>query len=97
MPRLGTLSADARMISKVGFLGMILAAALCHLLPLKFSVSATTNTPQPVWEIDLTKYGYQGRPPVHLGNENTASMSWTYKQGVFFTEPNVLVAFFCRA
>jgi len=94
MPRLGTLSADARMISKVGFLGMILAAALCHLLPLKFSVSATTNTPQPVWEIDLTKYGYQGRPPVHLGNENTASMSWTYKQGVFFTEPNVLVAFF---
>jgi hypothetical protein len=94
MPGLRTVSTNVRAMFKFGFLGMILAAALCHLFLPKFSVSAATNTPQPLWEIDLTNFGYQGRPPIQLGNENAGSMSWTYKQGVFFTESNVLVAFF---
>jgi len=94
MPGLRTLSTNVRAIFKFGLLGMILAAALCYLLLPKFSVSAATNTPRPLWEIDLTQFGYQGRPPIQLGNKNAGSMSWTYKQGVFFTESNVLVAFF---
>jgi hypothetical protein len=94
VPGLPTMSTNVRAMFKFGSLGMTLAIALCYLLLPKLSVSAATNTPQPLWEIDLTNFGYQGRPPIQVQNENTASMSWTYKQGVFFTESNVLVAFF---
>src|SRR6202167_609994 len=83
-----------RLTLKLGFLGIILAAAFYYLLLPNFSVTAGTNAPQPLWEIDLTKYGYQGRPPILLGNADAGSMSWTYKQAVFFTEPDVVGAFF---
>ncbi|MGA2847045.1 MAG: hypothetical protein ABSF68_16670, partial [Candidatus Acidiferrales bacterium] len=88
------LSKNMRLTLKLGFLGIILAAAFYYLLLPNFSVTAGTNASQPLWEIDLTKYGYQGRPPILLGNADAGSMSWTYKQGVFFTEPDVVAAFF---
>jgi hypothetical protein len=88
------LRKNMRLTLKLGFLGIILAAAFYYRLLPNFSVTAGTNALQPLWEIDLTKYGYQGRPPILLGNADAGSMSWTYKQGVFFTEPDVVAAFF---
>ncbi|HXN98258.1 MAG TPA: hypothetical protein VN881_04245 [Candidatus Acidoferrales bacterium] len=83
-----------RLILRLGFLGVIVAAAFYYLRLPNFSVTAGADAPQPLWEIDLTKYGYQGRPPILLGNVDAGSMSWTYKQGVVFTEPDVIAAFF---
>ena len=68
------MSTNVRAMFKIGFLGIILAAAFYYLLLPKFPVTAFTSAPQPLWEIHLTKYGYQGRPPIHLGNENAGSV-----------------------
>jgi hypothetical protein len=88
------MSANERSAFKIGFLGIILAAAFCQMFPSVFSMSADTNRPpQPLWIIDLIKFGYQGRPPIYLGPEDEWGF-WTYNQGVVFTEPNVVAAFF---
>ena len=88
------MSVNIRSIFKIGILGIILAGVLCYLhasqLPKTF---AQSTAPQTVWEIDLTKYGYQGRPPIYLGPADIEGQ-WTWEQGVFFTEPNVVAAFF---
>jgi hypothetical protein len=58
-----------------------------------FTSQVWAQSPTPLWEVDLSKYGYQGRPPVGLEHVQS-SASWAYQQGVAFTEPNVLVAYF---
>ena len=66
----------------------------CFYGPLRSKLpTATSGTPQPLWEIDLTKFGYQGRPPIHLGPEDSWGIA-TYKQGVAFIGPDMLAAFF---
>src|SRR5271155_4096065 len=54
--------------------------------------------PKPLWEIDLTKFGYQGRPPAALQHLTNVSLmpfgSWIDQQGVAFTDPNVIVVYF---
>ena len=88
------MSANVRSAFKIGFLGIILAAALCQMFPSVFSMSPDTNRPpRPLWIIDLIKFGYQGKPPIYLGPEDEWGF-WTYNQGVVFTEPNVVAAFF---
>lgn len=88
------MSANVRSILRIGLLGIILAATLNHPLPAGFSNAvAATKPPQRLWEIDLTKFGYQGRPPIYLGPEDTGG-TWTYKQGVVFTDASVVAAFF---
>lgn len=83
-----------RSILKIGFLGIILVTTIYQVLSPRVSKTMAADVPsRPLWEIDLTKFGYQGRPPIHLGPE----LAWgtaTYQQGVFFTEPNVITAFF---
>ena len=62
-----------------------------------FALRAQTQSPKPRCEIDLSKYGYQGRPPAGLEYLPPASQpdaSWAYQQGVAFTAPNILVAYF---
>lgn len=77
-----------------GFFATALLVSLYLWLPAGLSITTAADAPPlPLWEIDLTKYGYQGRPPIHLGPEDLWG-TWTYKQGVVFTEPNVVVVFF---
>ena len=83
-----------RSIFKIGFLAVILAAALHYLVRAGFPPTVgASKPPQPLWEVDLSKFGYQGKPPIHLGPED-AWGTWTYQQGVVFTEPNVVAVFF---
>jgi len=56
-----------------------------------------TQAPKPLWEIDLTKFDYQGRPPAALANlpPSVGPMAgWANQQGVVFTGPNVVVVYF---
>src|SRR5437016_3872437 len=88
------MSANVQSVFKIGFLGIILVAALSQVFLSGFSMSAAANvTPRPLWEIDLSKFGYQGRPPIYLRPEDEWGF-WTYKQGVVFTEAKVVAAFF---
>jgi hypothetical protein len=84
---------NVRSIFQIGFLTVIVAAAFSGFLRSKLQTTAADGTPQPFWETDLTNFGYQGRPPIHLA----AEVNWgtaTYQQGVAFTGPDVLAAFF---
>jgi hypothetical protein len=79
---------------KVGFLVVILATALANLVRSEFSMTAAAGgSPRPLWEVDLSKFGYQGRPPIHLEPEDVGG-TWTYQQGAVFTERDVVAAFF---
>lgn len=53
---------------------------------------------KPAWQIDLSNFGYQGRPPAalaHLGPEVLMRFgNGINQQGVAFTSPNVAVAYF---
>jgi hypothetical protein len=94
MARERTASANVRLTLEIGFLAGVLALALTYPVLPRFSTAATANqAPQPLWEIDLSEFGYQGRPPIHLGPEDVWG-NWTYEQGVVFTAPNVTAAFF---
>jgi hypothetical protein len=55
--------------------------------------AATPKSPEPLWEVDLTKYGFQGRPPIPLRQEDSWGTS-TYQQGVVFTDNRIVAAFF---
>jgi hypothetical protein len=55
------------------------------------------QTSRPLWEIDLSKFGYQGRPPSalqHLPPSLGPLAGWAWQQGVAFTDPNTVVAYF---
>jgi hypothetical protein len=55
------------------------------------------QTPKPLWETDLSKFDYQGRPPAalaHLPPSVGPMAGWAYQQGVVFTGPNVVVVYF---
>ena len=62
-----------------------------------FALRVQPQSPKPLSEIDLSKYGYQGRPPAgleYLPPTGQPSASWAYQQGVAFTAPNVVVVYF---
>ncbi len=62
-----------------------------------FPLVTLAQPPKPLWEIDLSKFGYQGRPPAALARlaPSVAPMAeWAYQQGVAFTAPNVAVVYF---
>jgi hypothetical protein len=48
------------------------------------------STPQPLWEIDLSKFGYQGRPQ----ESKEAGSWWRDRQSLVFTQENVLATTF---
>jgi hypothetical protein len=56
-----------------------------------------SQAPQPLWEADLSHFGYQGRPPASVARasqDNPGEFEWTNQQGVAFAGPNVVVAYF---
>jgi hypothetical protein len=86
--------ANSRTISKIGFTVTALAVAAFLLVRREHLIRAGSDeSRQPVWEIDLSKFGYQGRPPVALDRAEHWGF-WTYQQGVVFTQPNIIAAFF---
>jgi len=73
---------------------MVLVAFLSLATPrLRSAVPPNPAHPQPLWEIDLAKYGYQGRPPIKLSNADHWGGA-TYNQGVVFTDSEALAAYF---
>jgi hypothetical protein len=73
---------------------MVLVAFLSlATLHLRSAAPPNPANPQPLWEIDLAKYGYQGRPPVKLSNADNWGGA-TYNQGVVFTDSETLAAYF---
>jgi hypothetical protein len=79
---------------KVGLSGVILVLVLFSLRPVGSPLMARANkSAHLLWETDLSKFGYQGRPPVLLGQADPWGF-WAYQQGVVFTEPNVVAVFF---
>ncbi len=77
---------------------MLTRNRLVLLLLFLVSLLVRAQPPKPLWEIDLSKFGYQGRPPAALQHLDNVSLmrfgSWIDQQGVAFTDPNVLVAYF---
>jgi len=61
-------------------------------------ISVVIADSKTLWEVDLSHFGYQGRPPSALAHVSLASAykyRWAYQQGVVFTaDPNVVVAYF---
>jgi hypothetical protein len=80
-----------RALSKSGYLLWILA--ISFVFPWPGSPRTATekeSTPQPLWEIDLSKFGYQARP----GEPEEAGSWWRDRQSLVFTQENVLAATF---
>lgn len=73
---------------------LILVLAFFLLIPSNGSLLAgPSDSRQPLWEIDLSQFGYQGRPPVPQGPADEWGF-WTYQQGVVFTQSGVMAVFF---
>src|SRR5580700_8244303 len=69
--------------------------ALLALFSLSLLMQA--QTPEPLWEIDLSRFDYQGRPPAalaHLPPSVAPMAGWANQQGVVFTGPNRVVVYF---
>jgi hypothetical protein len=54
---------------------------------------AISQNPQPVWEVDLSKFGYQAPESLPTSRRHDLSL-WSNARGLAFTAPNVLVAYF---
>jgi hypothetical protein len=54
---------------------------------------AIPEKPEPVWEVDLTKFGYQAPESLPTSRRHDLSL-WSNARGLTFTAPNVLVAYF---
>jgi hypothetical protein len=74
--------------------------ARCHFVVLTLALGALhlqSQAPKPLWELDLSRYGYQGRPPAalaHISADSQYNFEWTNQQGVAFTDPNIVAAYF---
>jgi hypothetical protein len=53
-------------------------------------IAEKTSIPQPLWEIDLSKFDYQRRPQ----ESNEGNRWWRSRQGLVFTQENVLATTF---
>jgi hypothetical protein len=52
---------------------------------------------KPLWKIELSSFGYQGRPPaalLHLTPSVQPFASWAYQQGVTFIDSKIVVVYF---
>jgi hypothetical protein len=80
-----------RALSPFGYLRWILA--ISFVFPWHNSLRSAAEkepTPQPLWEVDLSKFGYQARP----GEPREAGRWWRDRQSLVFTQENVLAATF---
>jgi len=58
---------------------------------------AQSQASQPLWKVDLTQFGYQGRPPAALAQlppSRSPFAAWAYQQGVAFTDQKIVAAYF---
>jgi hypothetical protein len=80
-----------RALSKPGYLQWILAISFVfpwHGWPR--TAAGKESNPQPLWEIDLSKFGYQGRPQ----ESREAGSWWRDRQSLVFMEENLLATTF---
>jgi hypothetical protein len=80
-----------RALSKLGYLPGILAISFAF--PWHGSVRTAAgkgSAPQPLWEIDLSKFGYQARPE----ESGEVGSRWRYRQSLVFLQENVLATTF---
>ncbi len=74
--------------------------ARCHFVILTLALSALqlqSQAPKPLWEVDLSRFGYQGRPPAglqHVSPGSESNFGSANQQGVVFTDQNVVAAYF---
>jgi hypothetical protein len=74
--------------------------ARSHFVLLTLVLSALqlqSQAPKPLWEVDLSRFGYQGRPPaalLHVSPDAVDYFDWAYQQGVAFTDRDVVAAYF---
>jgi hypothetical protein len=70
----------------------------CVLLALFFfPMLLQPQSSKAVWEIELSNFGYQGRPPAalqHLSPALQPFAGWAYQQGVAFTDSKTVVVYF---
>ncbi len=62
-----------------------------------FPLVAQSQASQSLWEVNLSQYGYQGRPPAalaHLPPSRSPLAAWAYQQGVAFTDQDIVVGYF---
>lgn len=70
------MTTNPRSNIKIGFTGIFLA--LSFLLPARCespTIEQTAKSPPLLWELDLSKYGYQGRPPIPLSRSELPKFS----------------------
>jgi hypothetical protein len=79
----------SRMESGVA-LRAVLLIAVCTLLGI---VHADSRKTEPLWDLDLSKYGYQAPESLPTSRRHDLSL-WSNARGLTFTAPNVLVAYF---
>lgn len=76
---------------------VLVVTAILSLSAVKRSSAAKTQAkhpaPEPIGQVDLATYGFQGRPPVKFSNADTWGTA-TYDQGVVFIDSKVLAAYF---
>lgn len=77
------MTTGLKSLTKVGFAGIILALsfflpARCESPPVEYAA----KSPPLLWELDLSKFGYQGRPPILLGRSDLPNFS--RQQGLGF-------------
>src|SRR6266478_2000829 len=79
-----------RSIVGIGLAGFIFAALFLYMWAKPLPNARGNKVPEPLWEIDLTKIGYQTGPSTPLQSPEV----WPLQQGVFFAGPNVAAIFF---
>jgi hypothetical protein len=60
------------------------------------AIQLRAQSPKPLWEVDLSRLGYEGRPPalLRVSPQDLSGFSWTYQQGVVFIDPSVVAVYF---
>jgi hypothetical protein len=74
------------------WLGLIAALGLLALLAAAQAAGARKKSPQPIWQVDLSRFGCLRVPYPWEGPKEFER--WRYQQGLVFTQPGVLAAYF---
>jgi hypothetical protein len=73
----------------------ILALALAIVLLAHANAAiATIPAPTPLWEMDLSKFGYEPRPPESREADGTHYFHWPTRQTMGFTQEDLLAVSF---
>jgi hypothetical protein len=74
-------------LSRLAYLPWVLAISFVfHCTSWPLAIAEKGSAPQPLWEIDLSKFDYQSRPR----ESNEGNRWWRARQGLVFTQEGVL-------